>query len=298
MPHPIDTSRRGFTLVELLVVIAIIGILVGMLLPAVQMAREAARRMSCASNLKQMGLAFHNYDATFGCLPSARDTVARPAGVLASSAFYATLPYMEQSNLQQLFNVALGPNEGSNKAFLDQPVAAFVCPTMTTPREFPMAGCGNDYGAPSSYAVSTGSIYPYDANVVHNGAIVDSNRYGWVNVALISNSDGASNTLMIGELDYGLNNYPDPCVPGASIGGTTQWAVGYPGVSFACTAGKFNSDRLITGFREWATFRSDHPGGVNFTMADGSVRFTPTEIDPTVLHAQATRNGGETTVGN
>jgi prepilin-type N-terminal cleavage/methylation domain-containing protein/prepilin-type processing-associated H-X9-DG protein len=286
--------QRGFTLVELLVVIAIIGILVAILLPAVQSARESARRTQCANNLKQMALAVHSYDNATGRFPSAKDLQKRPAGVLASSAFVAILPYVEQQTMLSQFDFTLGPNQGTNFAVINQPVPLFVCPSMTTPRDIPLPQCTGDVGAPSSYAVSTGTMYFYDLNLVENGAIIDALLFGWTSAGLISTADGASNTLLIGELDYGLTNYPDPCFPGQSLGGTTQWSTGYPGVALGCTAGVFNSHRLITGYREWPTFRSEHPGGVNFVMADGSARFVATAINADTLDALATRAGGET----
>ena len=302
-------KERAFTLVELLVVIAVLGLLVGLLLPAVQTAREAARRAQCANNLKQIALAVHCYDNVWGQLPSARDVQIRPAGALASSPFVAVLPHVEQLALNRSFDFALAPNQGANAALINQPVPLFVCPSMRVPRDIPLAQCSSDIGAPSSYSVSTGSFYLYakDANnnyLPENGAFVDATRFGWINLAILSALDGTSTTLLLGELDYGLSNYPDTCFPGQSVGGTTQWAIGYPGISLACTAGDYNSDRLanvggdpLKFYYNWATFRSDHVGGCNFAVADGSIRFVVNEVTPAVLNALATRAGGETISG-
>jgi len=291
----------GFTLVELLVVIAIIGILIGLLLPAVQVAREAARRSTCANNLKQQALAFHIYDTTHGILPSNRDQIKRGTNALSASAFFAVLPYVEQGILQQEFDTSLPPDEGNNRILIAKPVSLFVCPTMAPPpREMPQEDCPQEVGAPSSYAVSTGTWYLYDASPdnVQNGAIIDARKYGSTSVAVISACDGTSNTLMIGELDYGLSNYTDKCVPGAIIGGSTHWSIAYPGISLACTAGAYNSDKMLNNkLLEWATFRSDHPGGTNFAMVDGSVRFVANGVDRDILNAMATRNGGDVVPG-
>ncbi len=295
-------SRAGFTLVELLVVIAIIGILISLLLPAVQAARESARRSQCANNLKQMALAAHSYDGFWNFLPSARDLQTRPAGALASSPFVAMLSYMEQGNVASRFDFTLAPNQGTNAALINMPMPMFICPSMTTPRDMPLPQCSGDTGAPSSYAVSTGSFYFYDRDasgnyMPENGAFVDAARFGWVNLGLISTADGTSNTLLIGELDYGLTNYPDGCFPGQSVGGTTQWAIGYPGVALGCTAGVYNT-HTMANYRDWPTFRSEHRIGCNFAMADGSVRFVATGINAVTLDALATRAGGESVSGN
>ena len=99
---------------------------------------------------------------------------------------------------------------------------------------------------------------------------------------------------MIGELDFGLSNYPDGCVVGLMLGGTTHWSIGYPGISLGCTAGVYNADKMYNNkYLEWATFRSDHVGGTNFAMVDGSVRFIANGVDPATLNALSTRNSGD-----
>ena len=118
-------------------------------------------------------------------------------------------------------------------------------------------------------------------------------EYNAVSVGSISAADGTSNTLMIGELDYGLANWIDDCLEGYSKGGTTQWAMAYPGHAWGSTLGKFNAVEMLGSFAEWETFRSDHPGGAYFALVDGSVRFVNESIDEIVLDAAATRDGGE-----
>jgi prepilin-type N-terminal cleavage/methylation domain-containing protein len=283
--------RTGFTVVELLVVIAIIGILVGLLLPAVQQAREAARRMQCSNNLHQISLAMHNYHDAHKAFPWASDWRNK-----YYSAFTAALPFIEQKPLYVQYDGKLTVYDGANAEVIKQSIGTYLCPSMPLPRGVPDPVC-LESAAPSSYAVSVGSQSAWNpldngAFVKYDGTLPASQR----SVRFSDMLDGASNTLAIGELDYGLQNYlftgSNPC-RGRLRGGTTAWGIGYPGYSFATTVGVFNSDRLVVGFNEFQTFRSDHPGGAFFSMVDGSTRFFPTEIDPDVLDRLATRAGAE-----
>lgn len=289
--------RQGFTLIELLVVIAIIGVLIGLLLPAVQAARETARRAQCGNHLRQIGLALHMYSDQFGFLPGA------DRGQF--SAFLAILPFLEQSALHDQFDFgaqALGTASERNKQVILQTIPTYLCPSMHLPREVPEPNvlCSQESGAAGSYALNTGSNDPWPLSAVYNGAFAKPPVK--TSVGIISNLDGASNTLMVGELDYGLQNFLfNSCAEkyGQIRGGTTIWGTGYAGYSWASTAGVYNSDKVLThgatgSNLEWATFRSDHPGGCNFVMVDGSVRFIPTEVDRAILHALATRAGRET----
>lgn len=292
LPRPSRrAARSGFSLVELLVVIAIVGILVALLLPAVQAAREAARRSACQNNLKQIALGMHQYDDTAGRLPP-----ALPDGhAYTTSAFVWTLPYLEQAAIFGEYDFSQGPDQGTNAALTKQSLPVFLCPSMVTMDGSQPEGMG-------SYGVSTGSGFsrfpikiatgePDPSN--HNGAIIDPIR-GRTSLAKITLGDGTSHTFLAGELDYGLNNFAErQGGEGSGAGGSTRWALAYPGVTWCSTAGKFNSDRLITGFLEWETFRGDHPGGVMMLMVDGSVQFTSDDTAPETLDALATRAGGE-----
>jgi prepilin-type N-terminal cleavage/methylation domain-containing protein len=277
-------NRRGFTLIELLVVIAIIGILVSLLLPAVQAARAAARRIQCQNHLKQIALATHHYHDSLNYLP-----MATHWGGKYYSAFTAVLPYLEQSPLFDTYDTRLSAFDPANNSVVGQKVTTYLCPSMVLARQVPSSSCG-EIAAPASYAVNTGSLSAWGP--IHNGAIVghDKGRTGFRDIL-----DGTSNTLLVGELDYGLKNYnftSGPCT-GAYRGGVSAWAIGYPGYSMATTFGVYNSDRLITGFNEYQTFRSDHENGCNFALADGSIRFISEIIDESLLDALATRAGGE-----
>lgn len=278
------SPQSAFTLVEMLVVIAIVGVLVALLLPAVQAARATARRTACLNHLKQIALACHNYDQAQGLLPPAK-------GEGATGALVILLPYLEQRAAAAMFDFSKSYNDAANQRVIAQTIDVYVCPAMNLPREVPDVACG-ELGAVGSYAVSTGSDYTW---WTHNGAII-SPAQGVTSVAGISSCDGSAQTFMLGELDYGLSNYFwSTCKPpGAVKGGETRWAVGYPGVTWASTYGRFNADRLITGFNEYQTFRSDHPGGANFALVDGSARFVADSIDDATLDACATRDGRET----
>lgn len=286
------TFRHGaFTLVELLVTIAIIGVLIALLLPAVQAAREAASRCQCKNNLKQIGLAMHQFNDVYGRLPHAKP----PEQSYTTSAFVYVLPYLEESQIFGAYDFSIKPTEGTNAELTKQLLPVFLCPTMATLDGSQPAGMG-------SYAVNTGSgASRFPVNIAtgkpdpnnHNGAIIDPIR-GKTSVAEISGGDGASHTFLVGELDYGLKNFAERMNnTSGHAGGSTEWAFAYPGVTWASTAGVFNSDRLVNGFMEWETFRSDHPGGVNMLMVDGSVQFFSETTDEATLDAHATRDEGE-----
>ncbi|MDZ4817572.1 MAG: DUF1559 domain-containing protein [Planctomycetota bacterium] len=286
-------SVAGFTLVELLVVIAIIGILVAMLLPAIQAAREAARRITCTNNLHQIGMGMLLFDHNYKRLPAAIQTHPSTGEHLMGSAFISILPFMEESVLYSRYDMTKGPTDGTNLEVTRTKLPVFLCPSMVTPS-------GGTDGGVASYGVCTGSgycRYPLRTSdqkpdlTNHNGAIVDPIR-GPTKVAVISMQDGTSKTVMVGELDYGLINIKERS--GGSIdGGSTVWGTAYPGMTWCSMAGVFNSDRLVTGFLEWETFRSDHSGGVNFVMVDGSVQFISEETHPDILDRLAERNDGQ-----
>ncbi len=128
-------KKKGFTLVELLVVIAIIGVLVGLLLPAVQSAREAARRMSCSNNMKQLGLALLNYESAFKVLPPSRIALSNPT--FQQSWTMMILPHLEQGNNYNLYDKNLNWFHQNNLPVTTQQIATFKCPSTPEPREIP-----------------------------------------------------------------------------------------------------------------------------------------------------------------
>ncbi len=304
--------RSAFTLIELLVVIAIIGILVGLLLPSVQAAREAARQMSCGNNLKQIGLAMHNYDDVHKRLPPSAIGVrvggagSQPIHDAGLTPWVSILPFLEQDALFQEFDLHARLSSPRNDAAGKRTPSVYLCPSMSLPDG---GGTPNGY---SSYAVSTGT--KKYRNAIHNGAIVDAMNVfrgervtagvpdmmswmSWINVDDISNADGASHTLLAGEFGVQVREttslpFPFPGAGGESAG---QWANSYPYASAASTFGKFNAKEIsLFDIPSYESFRGPHAAGVQFVLTDGSVRFLTESVDNTVLNRLTARNDGET----
>ena len=273
-----STLRSGFTLVELLVVIAIVGILVSLLLPAIQFARETARLNQCKNNLKQMGLGVHNYHNLHKSLPP---TTLGKHTDFKGTAFVSILPFIEAPSIYAQWDFDKQTDQSPNKELIEIPMPIYICPSMA-----PLVDSA--VGVASSYALCTGSGY-YRAER-DNGAFTEyqGNPYEQpTSLGLISSRDGTAKTFMIGELDYGL----------AGVGGFTQWAIGYPYHSAGSTAGVFNATEAgPTGvdFRTWETFRSDHQSGVAFVFCDGHVEFVTDNIDAVTLDYLANREDGQT----
>jgi prepilin-type N-terminal cleavage/methylation domain-containing protein/prepilin-type processing-associated H-X9-DG protein len=289
------SARSAFTLIELLVVIAIIAILIGLLLPAVQKVREAASRMSCQNNLKQLGLALHNYHDTNGRFPTANDPTL-------NSALTRILPYIEQENLGKLYNPALQPTDAtdangdgwSNLTVGSQGLKTYRCPSMLPP---PVAAAFPGW---ASYAVCVGSNYSWGA-MPDNGVIVRGGTSApfQTGIRITDITDGSSNTLVVGEMGFQLKDYlfSSGTYAGQVRGGNTQWVWGYASYSFGSTLVKLNTKvytnpagLIGSGLH---AFRGEHVGGVNFVYGDGSVRFLRDTIDLPTYQALGTRAGGE-----
>lgn len=269
-------SRRGFTLVELLVVIAIVGALVALLLPAVQAAREAARRTSCANHLKQIGVATQLYHDAQQSLPPAR--IHDSIGLDHESALLFILPYLEQAQRFVRYDPGLGTNHPDNAGVVEAVIPVFLCPSM-------IAEVPADRPAPASYGSSTGTLSPWLA-LYHNGAIVARPTF----VRFKDVVDGLSHTFAFGETDYF----------GGLLTDGPKWAGGYIPDSFLAGWGPFNpatppdpvAEPGLVG-RYQTAFRSDHPAGAHFVFADGGVRFLHDSIEQPLYHALCTRAGEE-----
>ncbi|MEQ1824584.1 MAG: DUF1559 domain-containing protein [Pirellula sp.] len=302
--------QRGFTLVELLVVIAIIGILVGLLLPAVQAAREAARRMSCSNNLKQMGLALHNYESANKKFPAGFiDT--RPTGDPLKDGGWswmaAVLPFMEGTALYSTLDFNYHPYgatttvsdpAGRNHAAAKILIPTFRCPSDTAPATRAMNNGnpgGTDALAITSYC---GNIGPFDGQLCDNVAMAPAPRT--IGTLVVNRqrkigdlTDGTTNVIMVGEVSW----RPLQSINGTNYGSDRQFILG----SITSGGGPLCSNRgannngahlhlratrkklngpLVGGDKHLA-FHSYHTGGSQFAFGDGSVQFISQNIEHT-----------------
>jgi prepilin-type N-terminal cleavage/methylation domain-containing protein/prepilin-type processing-associated H-X9-DG protein len=305
-------KRLGFTLIELLVVIAIIAILIGLLLPAVQAAREAARRAQCVNNLKQLALASLNYESANGCLQASSlwgnpinnrgSWACRP--LFGFGPFIPILPYMEQSNIFNLFNFTDSNFGARNYSFAGITITALLCPSdglVANGDPILLAAYTSDGNPPptnprqgmSSYASNAGMWAVYNGPCLYSfvtpgppnpdfpleQATATGTIYTHSCTRLAAITDGTSNTMLFSERPYGLIA-SDPA-SAANAASNDYWSNdGYWGhanfdTSFSPNALRKNKSFFDAG-QWWLAIEaagSFHPGGVNVSMADGSVRF-------------------------
>jgi len=284
-----SNKRAGFTLVELLVVIAIIGILVALLLPAVQAAREAARRMSCSNNLKQIGLALHNYHDTYKTFPSGWFWTAANNETYAWSVLI--LPYIEQSNLHDqldanrttMYQGLQGPNSAIIAQAAQSRLPSYMCPSDTgfTPPGL-VHGDRHFGGGTGTAAAGLGNWLPGVSNYigvmghrdVNNANLNSGVLFAQQGVRMADILDGTSNTAAVGERDSKI------CRSGAWVGIRNAGGNGSRGIY---TSGGHSRPRVNAPDPMgalWSTndgcgegFSSLHPGGAQFVYCDGSVNF-------------------------
>jgi prepilin-type N-terminal cleavage/methylation domain-containing protein/prepilin-type processing-associated H-X9-DG protein len=304
--------RRGFTLLELLVVIAIISILIGLLLPAVQKVREAAARMSCQNNLKQIALAAHNYEGANSLFPAL--SLRRYGGSVDQGWLPLVLPYLEQGNVTRLYHLVLDWYDPVNQPAAVSTVPVFTCPSVPSPSRILVGQLGQPWGTAPYQGASTDyvGLQGLASALKTTGWIpptIDTLNCGLIGVnighRIAQVPDGTSSTMlateMAGRPTVWEAGHPDPSNPvmitSANICGT--WAapdgIGYRGFTFdglaqpgPCAVNCSNNTGGIYGF---------HTAGANAAFADGSVRFLPQSINIYTVFALVTRDGGEV-VGN
>lgn len=299
-------QSRGFTLVELLVVIAIIGVLIALLLPAVQQAREAARRMQCTNQLKQSVLALHNYADTHRKLPSAAYSSADAKGI---SLWVRLAPFMEQSAFYEQYRHNENWNSTSNLALLlTASMEGIRCPSGSVDTYSGSVASRQQYYTTHYYGI-LGPIGDIPNTADEEYDFVDEipgevATQGIFTLAITGNNmpitfagitDGTSNTLAFGEIcwnDY--TAYREYTLGMVDYGGSTgMGAFTYKSVKWPINIGLHSTSSVYSAFNNVGPFGSYHPGGANFALADGSVRFLPETIDMDNYFGLASRNGQE-----
>lgn len=323
----LDRRRRGFTLVELLVVIAIIGILVALLLPAIQAAREAARRSECSNNMKQIGIGLQNYHDTFGKLPLGTFNlrVAWPSN--GSNWRALILPFLEQGSVHD--QLVFGRDShfmagNSNPYYLNDVlremiVETYVCPSsMIEPFDNPHSWSNTAKGLNIHYVGNQGAARPVpggDPNAgtrdcghgwsCNNGMLVANENFG-----LKDARDGTSNVVLVFEQSgmivpatgarrnrtsnyyggwYGTRH--DRPITASSC--WDLWQTGTSCVRFAPNSNIIQTGATDTMWRNNTIINSEHPGGIHAVLVDGSVQFITNEIDFVNLKRLACRYDGE-----
>lgn len=325
-----DRKSRAFTLVELLVVIAIIGILIALLLPAVQAAREAARRLQCSNNLKQFGLAALNHEHVQGFFPSGgwgwawvgdadRGFGRRQPG----NWMYTVLPYIEQQAIYDMPSdgqpdVITAAQKTGARTMVRSRISAMYCPSRRTAGLFPQTAndtyiaensdpntATDDTVARNDYAANGGNVYafsffPYPASQIE---LAHDDDWSWPTspvwngvtfqrseVKVADVSDGLSKTFFIGEKYLNSDSYMN----GKDAGDNENWSSGCDVDNVRVTASLPLPDR--PGYSDWSIFGSAHPGGCNFAFCDGSVQTISYSIDETVYANLGERNDGQPSI--
>ena len=270
------TSRGGFTLIELLVVIAIIAVLIALLLPAVQAAREAARRMQCINNLKQIGLAAHNYETANGSLPPQMVLTFTSLGTVGWKSSWGAssrvLPFLEQGALYNAINYSTKVSDVSNATAVASQIRTFLCPSEVNPRPFvsiSSTGATTTYGV-SNYGWNVGTWYTFGGfgSQAPTAGAVGTN----LSRRFAAFTDGLSNTLLVAEVKTYTPAYHDSgTIPNGAPGGASAYP-DVPTVLASVYAAPTAGGRVVTaptgmaggGHTHWSNGNSFHDG---FTTA-------------------------------
>ena len=320
-------KSRGFTLIELLVVLAIIAVVIALMMPAIQQAREAARRMQCVNNLKQIGLAFHNYVEQHGTLAimttQYSQSPSTPWGDVSSntSAFVRLLPYLDRQSTYDEFNFSRADVDAANSTSTSASISAYLCPSdLRKPQA--VLGPGQ-----SSYAVNAGTnacgiwITGFDPQWTSLKRMIECQgpfefHYRTNGIKLRDLTDGLSQTLLVGEASRFVGMYNPTYFNWRSAPTHVQMEIA-PGLLYEAYNGMAHPIPRINAsanrapnlppdpyrwkdhptedffFHEQGEygqlgFRSMHPGGAHFLMCDGSVQYLTTEVDRKLYMAMGT----------
>ncbi len=325
-------NKKAFTLVELLVVIAIIGIMVGLLLPAVQAAREAARRMQCSNNLKQISLASHNFESTYRTFPPGIYQYSMPAQprYRGITLFVRLLPFMEQGSLHSGWDMVdpINNTVGGSGAPTAQVLPGLLCPSDVIPQNPIDTGSGRWYGL-TSYG-GNGGARSYDPQFATNDGIFfvigpgSQTAPNGSPVRMSDVTDGLSNTVSFGErshIDRNHDTFAANISPPSGqflnqMGNVGWWAnsggrlgagdvtlSAYAKINFKIPLPYDQGSAMIPPASDWnsylyynerrmCSFGSSHPGGATFSMCDGSVRFVSDHVSEIILNQNCVRNDG------